>query len=378
VRLRATPTVGSGIRWYTDREVTRVRDKFDEGDDSHLQQYGQIASHTEENLRGDAARRMARCVKVGEGVEGSPFAVLCRVGLSGLTYPAEFWFDPDAHDTLFCSLNANCPPHLWFPVGRTLDSIATATAVYFTGRPADPPENPAQYAARIRQQSSGREVPDDWTTTRMLLGMVGDMAEEENRFIRRPAFCRGFDSIATGPDENRMVPLTVFHTLQTFSRIRLEYHRWLQYDDGEGGTISPVVAEIAYPACPHGDLIRVYNAAMDNDVPEDVPVDVLGALFGYPIKGLPRLYRVLDPMGQPGDITYTLGLLVATEGHNPTLQACLREFSTHASPQVRAKVVRHANITRNEELLRDMLEREQDPAVREMLVDILEPMAEEE
>jgi hypothetical protein len=378
VRLRAAPAAQSGIRWYTDREITRVRDKFDEKGDSHLQLYGQIASHTKQNLRGDAARRMPRCDKVGEAVEGGRFAVVSRVGLSELSYPAEFWFDPAVPDTLFCSLNANCPPHLWIPVGRTPTEIASALTVYFTGRPADPPESPAQYAARIRQQSPGREVPEDWTRTRMLLGMTSDMAEEENRFIRRPGFCRGFDSIATGPDESRMVPETVFHTVQSFSRIRLEYHRWLQYDDGEDGTISPVAASITHPLCPHADLIRVYNAAMDTDVPEDLPVDVLCALFGYPIKGLPRLHRAMHMKADPADITYIMGLLVAAEGDDAILVSRFREFATHPAPQVRLKVARHAHITRHDEILREMLEREQDPAVRETLVDILEPLAEEE
>jgi hypothetical protein len=282
-------------------------------------------------------------------------------------HPAEFWFDPSAPDTLFCSLNASCPPHLWFPVGQTLESIAAATAVYFTGRPADPAETAIQYIRRVAQRSQGREVPDDWITTRFLLGLTSEMSDEENRFIGRPAFCRYFDAMATTAGEDRIVPETVFHTLQSFSRVRLEYHSWLRYSIGEDETASPIVAEITYPACPHGDLIRVYNEAMDTDVPEKLPVDVLAALFGYPIKGLPRMYRVLDECVDPADITYNMGLIVVTEGHDPTLMACLRKYANHTAPRVRERVGRYANTVGHPELTREILAAEPEESVRQSL-----------
>ena len=288
-----------------------------------------------------------------------------------LNHPAEFWFDSNSPDTLFCSLSDHCPPHLWIPVGQTLDSISAALAVYYAGQPADPAENAAQQAFRVRQQSRGREVPDDWVTSRVLLGMTGDMAGEENRFIFRSTFCRSFDAIATYEGDTRLVRNTIFHTLQTFSRVKLEWHTWLQYDDGDGGTISPIAAEITYMACNHGDLIKVYNAAKDTDVPEDIPVDVLAALFGYPIKGLPRIYSVIANVTDPPDITYNLGLAVAVEGHDPTLMSCLREFSTHPAPRVRDRVGRYAAITGHQDFVREMLAVEKDDAVRKTLQGLL-------
>ena len=211
-----------------------------------------------------------------------------------------------------------------------------------------------------------------------MLGVVGEMREIENTLIFRNAFCRTFDSMATALGNNERVPRTAFHTLNSFSRVSLEYHSWLQYDDGEGGTASPVVAEITYPPCPHADLIRVYNAAMDTDVPEGVPVDVLAALFGYPIKGLPRLHRAIGMNSQPEGITYVLGLVVATEGDDATLVARLRELAVHPSPRVRARVATHAHVREHDELVSEMLSREQDAGVREHLENILGPLAEEE
>jgi hypothetical protein len=158
---------------------------------------------------------MAGCVKVGVGAEGGRFVALARSMGTIFNYPAEFWFDPNAPDTLFCSLSDHCPPHLWVPVGQTLDSVAAALAVYYTGRPADPAETAVQYIRRIRARSRGREVPDDWVTSRVLLGMTDDMAKEENRFIHRPTFCRYFEAIATNTEDNRLVRETVFHTLQS-------------------------------------------------------------------------------------------------------------------------------------------------------------------
>jgi hypothetical protein len=106
-------------------------------------------------------------------------------------------------------------------------------------------------------------------------------------------------------------------------------------------------------------------------VPEDVPVDVLCALFGYPIKGLPRIYRVLDNCTDPPDITYNLGLAVATEGHDPTLMKCLRKFATHTAPRVRDRVGRYAHVIGHDELVREILATEKDSEVRQTLQSLL-------
>lgn len=365
------PEAECGIRWLTGPEIARATREFDADTDDHLGLYDELHSYTATDLRGDAAKRIPGCMRMGVGAPGGRFVALARELGSVSEYPAEFWYDPAAPDGLFCSLNGDCPPHLWFPVGRTPESIVEATAAYFSGRPADPPETGGRYAARIRNRSPGREVPDDWVTTRVLLGLTTDISRDENRFTFRPAFCRNFDAIATGPEEDRNVPETVFHTLQSFSRVRIELHSWLRYAAGAGETASPMVAELTYPACGHGDLIGAYNAAKDTDVPLDVPVDVLAALFGYPIKGLPRFYRVMNPDSPPADITYTMGLIVATEGHDPTLMAFLREYARHSNPQVRARVGRYAHMTGHDELVREILSVERNSAARKELVGIL-------
>jgi hypothetical protein len=374
--LRTVPEAESGIHYYTDEEIRAARAKFDEDGDGHLELYGKIHVPSEVDLRGQAVEVMTKCVKVGEGVEGGRFSVLNRIMRSDLSFRAEFWFDPSSPDGLLCSLNRDCPPHLWFPVGRTLESVTAALAIYFTDLPADPAEGPATYAARLRNAATTRAVPSEWHTARMLLGVVEEMREIENALVFRSAFCRSFDALATA-GSGRRVGVTSFNTLNSFSRVVLEHHHWLEYAIGKNRTGSPVVAEITYPPAAHADLIRVYNNALDTDVPLDVPVDVVGALFGYPIKGLPRLHSALNQERDPGGITYVMGFLVATEGDDAALVAELQKFSTHASPQVRTKVARHAHIRQQDDLVRQMLDREQDPNVRQALEGMLAPPAAE-
>lgn len=368
-QLRTSEGSRSNIVWLADEEI--ARSKFDRDKDSHLRMYDDVYFYTEEDLRGDAAARVGRCVKVGVGADGGSLVAHARSFKTIFPRPAELWFDPSAPETLFCALNDSCPPHLWFPIGNTIDSILSSTAIYFTGRQADPAETPGQYAGRVRGQSKGREVPDGWITSRFLVGMVDEMRSVENRFIVRSGFCRSFDAIATFDEDDRIVRETVFHTLHSFSRVRLEFHSWLQYDDGEGGTISPIVAEVTYPAAAHAELIRDWNRSADMDVPENLPVDVLAALFGYPIKGLARMYRVLGECTVPGDITYNMGLLVATEGHDPTLVACLRKYATHPAPRVRDRVGRYAHRIGHPELTREILAVEPDENVRQALRGLL-------
>src|SRR5262249_4924865 len=77
-QLQSTSDTDSGIRWLSAKEIAKVRDEFDEDDDSHLEMYGDIHSYTDEDLRGDAAARMTECLKVGEGAEGGRFVALAR------------------------------------------------------------------------------------------------------------------------------------------------------------------------------------------------------------------------------------------------------------------------------------------------------------
>src|SRR5215510_10854944 len=89
-QLRVAPEAQTGIRWFTDKQIAKARDEFDEETDGHLKLYGTIASYTDENLEGDAAERLARCVKVGEGVEGGRFSVASGgFAGAGLNYQAE-------------------------------------------------------------------------------------------------------------------------------------------------------------------------------------------------------------------------------------------------------------------------------------------------
>jgi hypothetical protein len=374
LNLRSTPEAQSGIHWHTDEEVRELHSR-DREEDSHLDLYGRIATEHDGSLEEEANELLARVVPVGVAVTGGRFSARNQIMRTQSNFPAEFWFDPSSPDSLLCSLNAKCPPHFWVPVGQTLESIGSGLAIYYRDVPQEPAEGPAAYARRLRSGSAGRDVPTDWTTTRMLLGVIGDMREIENAMIFRSGFCRSFESLATA-NSDQIAPATTFHTVNSFSRISLEYHSWLSYSMGGEETGSPVVAEVTYPLASHANLIRRYNQALDTDFPLEIPVDVVAALFGYPVKGLPRLHGAMTPDDAPGNITFVMGFLAATEGDDAVLLARFQEFSTHPDPNVRARVGRYACVRQHPELAQQMASVEENASLKEYLQGLLQPTQE--
>jgi tetratricopeptide (TPR) repeat protein len=114
-------------------------------------------------------------------------------------------------------------------------------------------------------------------------------------------------------------------TVASRSQISTEYH--------PGGCY---VWEIRYHPNPWPEVVDSFNARLDVSFPNSLPVDVVGALYGFEFSPLAQLWQLMEAESEPSALAGWIDLLAAT-GHNDLRTAYrLRRHLSHPALPVRA------------------------------------------
>lgn len=291
----------------------------------------------------------ATCVALG------PDAVITRGAVrKGSKRPAAWWI---RDGRLFLSLNVVAPPELWVEVPADRDGVANAVRAL---RPAD-------------------DAPEK--AFRFFIGLLPRFVEDfmsiENRLTIDP-YCEGLPNLlgSAAPNDGRTDcfddPLHVsqFETLLSTSRITVTaLHAML-----EQGSIG--IGTVEYRPAPHADVVRAWNAAKKSDWPLDVPLDVLGAMDFATGASLSTIEGWISDPAQASFATIVAGVLLTAPGpavaSESEVAALLARHATNADRDVRRAVGYLCAMFGIREQLDRMIAEENDPDVREALLEMAE------
>ncbi|MGA8112878.1 MAG: hypothetical protein WCA46_04350 [Actinocatenispora sp.] len=299
------------------------------------------------------------CVGRGPGV--------ARRGI-GYDVTVYWYLDPQAPDTLWCALGAEYPSWLWFPVPPTVAGLREALSDVLDRPSLRRPDLPASVrgflgyrrnvqvphvysgefvefnGADLARYFSGVDYvePRSWGSVRVddpLRDDVGAVSPLTMMALGR----------ADSAQRLGMVPSMTWRTLHSRSYLSIEVH---------GQEL--VCASVRYRPSPasHRGVVARLNERTGRTWPEDLPLDVIGALTGY---GFDRADDLAHNLEHPDRIASMVWVLAALWQGDLRRTRRLREYATHPDPAVRRAVVRMASWYNYRFLLYDVALVETDP-----------------
>ncbi|MGA8112880.1 MAG: HEAT repeat domain-containing protein [Actinocatenispora sp.] len=310
----------------------------------------------------DAERRTGKLL-VGTGPSTT------RRGM-GYDIDAHWYLDPADPDSLWCALGGYFPAWLWIPLSARPDALREVLSGTFPRPELGRLELTAlfrgylgfRHEVEVPNVYSGEFVevnghdldryftgvdfvePQSWGSAHL-----DDPLKDDVGFV--PPLQMIAASHGTKSQRLGLIPSMTWRAVHSRAYLSIEFH-----------TRQVVCAAIRYRPTPasHRAVVARLNEVADISWPEDVPLDVIGALSGlHPSSeagladnlanpaALPAMVRILAAL-RAGDLRATLGL---------------REFAAHPDPEVRLAVVRAAAWYNYQFLLYEVALAETDPEV---------------
>jgi hypothetical protein len=327
-----------GIRWLDrgqrDEATNGIRGRY--GDELPL---GVL--HTDATL--NACRRLVADVEVvatGPQLGGE---------VEGTGDDAVWLLDPKRPDGLLLALSEEFPPLLWLEAGRTLADLRTTLAEFWPGSAPAPTRLTLRRRVRGFLCRRGDEVlpnpysgePDEadfhafsrhfvfspfvrahgWGSSQLDDPWPSDLSEVSSLAMIR----FGRQMLAQHAER---VPSETYRTRYSRAYLGIQAHP---------GDL--LLAEIRYQPARHQVAIELVNAELGLDLPLDVPVDAVGAVFGFPFVQAGQVEAALAERAEdPGRMAGLVGVLGALLEGDLLASLRLRQLAHHHSAVVRAAV----------------------------------------
>jgi hypothetical protein len=366
--LKKDPQAGEGIHWFTPEESEAKRAElvrwYESGD-------ARVRHHLPDAAFTAARSQVARFLPLGEGPTASDRA--------GNKTRCWLLMDKQSRDELRVALSPVHPPFLWLTAGQTATSLKEALAPYFPSF-----------------------VPAEEKLERTLRGFLGtgathkiDLMQLHTRYAHS-AFLDGTawgsahkkdplqsDMLLKGPEGEEQArryreqapegpPSFSFRTL--FSKSILRAEAFANVADG----VNVFIGELRYQPAKQAELIRKLNSLLGTKYPEELPVDLAGALLGLPFDTADVIRPALQQQTDPAKISFGLICLDCLAPDDATAEKDLRPSAAHEDGSVRQLVANLALRRRLKGLLAEMTEKEQHPEFKQQLVEASQLLAQRE
>lgn len=320
------------------------------------------------------------------------------------------WLDPSsAQPKILVQLGACFPPLLWMPVKPQLDSLKRFFTEFATMESRSVTQNVQAFedmlqAIQFKELSYAEEhtksdlhtkildylndvdpdtIPDDEheNTACFFMGNAPDLKILETNLMNNPFVFN--TPILLGSSNKYMssqpVQSSKFRTVFSRSVITIEVRNDLRVELGDGGMsdkdmVLPVFARINYPSNTRMSkpIPQRVNRIFMTDYPDDMPVDVIAALFGNAMRSYRSTYRDFEEILQSsGDIEAALIAHLAILRY-PEFDKVFDRFYRHDDPIVRLACLKGASELGMKERVLEMKELETKDDISQMVDSILE------
>ena len=328
----------SGIHWFTPEEA--------------------------EAKRAELAEAAARFVPVGEG----PTAL----DRQGHKTRSLLLLARQSPDELKVALSPTYPPLLWIGAGQTAASFKEATAVYF----------PQFMPVEDKLERTVRGFLGTGAGGKLDLIQLHDRYKAAAAFIDPLAWGSQYtkdpflDSMPRGPQgqdlarrysEQAKEGLATFSFRSLFSKsvLRVEAH----------ANVAPgvhlFIGQVRYHAAKQAAVIHELNQKLGMHLPEDLPVDVAGALIGLPFDPPEVIRAALPQQTDPAKLAFGLLCLESLDADAAALEKDLRQYASHPEGSVRQLVANLAHRRKLAPLLSEMAASEPHPELKKQLTAML-------
>lgn len=353
----------SGIHWFTPEEAEAKRaelaDWYEKGD-------ARVRHHLPDAAFAAAKEQAARFVPVGEGPSTTDRQAHKTRGLLMLARQSA--------DELKVALSPVHPPFLWLGAGQTAASLKDALAPYFLSYV--PSEEKMAHTVRGFVGTGGPKLDliqlhDRYKESAFLDPLAWGSAFKKDPYL---------DTVPKGPEGQTLIRryrdqdpagLATFSFRSLFSKsvLRAEAHANL------APGVHVFIAQIRYHAAKQAQIIHDLNQRLGMRLPEDLPVDVAGALIGMPFDPPEVIRAALPKQTEPAKISFGLLCLESLDSDNAAAEKDLREYASHADGGVRQLVANLALRRGLKSLLTEMAGREQHPELKKQLTEASQRLA---
>jgi hypothetical protein len=348
----------SGIHWFTPEEAEAKRAELVHGYESGDER---VRHHLPEAAFAAATEQAARFIPVGEGPTASD-----REG-----HKTRCWLllSKQSPDELKVALSPVYPPFLWLSGGQTAASLKEALSPYFP--PHTPSEDKLERTVRgflgtgAKNQIDLIQLHDRYKASAFLDGLTWGSAHKKDPFL---------DLLLKGHYDQEMAqsyrnqapegfPSFSFRSLFSKSILRAEAHA----NVAEGVNI--FVGQLRYHPAKQQALIRELNQRLGMKLPEDLPVDLAGALIGLPFDPPEVIRAALPKQTEPAKLSFGLLCLDCLASDDAAAEKELREYASHSEGAVRQLVANLALRRGLKPLITEMASREQHPELKKQFTE---------
>ncbi|WP_224363455.1 hypothetical protein [Hyalangium versicolor] len=363
--LKKDPKVTeSGIRWFTPEEAEAKRVELASWYETRDER---VQHHLPDAAFNAAKEQAARFIPVAE----TP-ATADRLGQKTRGW---LLLGKQAPDELKVALSPVHPPFLWIGAGQTAATLKDALAPYFLKYAPSEEKMGSTVRAFIGTGAVNKidliQLHDRYKASAFLDGTAWGSAFKKDPYL---------DTVPRGPEGETMIrryrdqdsaalPSFSFRSLFSKSVLRAEAHA----NVAPGAHI--FVAQVRYHAAKQASLIKGLNERLGMHLPEDLPVDVAGALIGLPFDP-PELIRAALPKAtEPAKLSFALLCLDSLASDNAAAEKDLREYASHPDGHVRELVANLALRRGLKNLLTEMASRESHPEFKKQLSEATQRLA---
>jgi hypothetical protein len=357
--LKKDPQVTEpGIRWFTPEEAESRRAElagwYEQGD-------ARVRHHLPDAVLAAAKEQFSRFVPVGEGPTASD-----REGNKTRSW---LLLGKQSPNELKVALSPLHPPFLWLGAGQTAASLKETLAPYFPAHM--PSEDKLERTVRGFLGTGAVnhldliQLHDRYQASDFLDGLTWGSAYKKDPFLEMlPKGHYGQEMIqryrAQAPEG---IPTFSFRSLFTKSILRAEAHAHV----ADGVTI--FAAQLRYHPAKQQALIRDLNQRLGMRLPEDLPVDLAGALIGLPFDPPELIRAALPKQTELAKISFGLLCLDCLASDYAEAERDLREYASHPEGAVRQLVANLALRRGLKSLLSEMAVHEQHPELKKQLTE---------
>jgi hypothetical protein len=318
-----------------------------------------VRHHLPDAALAAAKEQFSRFIPVGEGPTASD-----REGNKTRSW---LLLGKQSPDELKVALSPVHPPFLWLGAGQTAASLKEALAPYFPAHM--PSEDKMERTVRGFLGTGATnhidliQLHDRYQASDFLDGLTWGSAYKKDPFLEMlPKGHYGQEMIqryrAQAPEG---IPTFSFRSLFSKSILRAEAHA----NVAEGVNI--FVGQLRYHPAKQQALIRDLNQRLGMRLPEDIPVDLAGALIGLPFDPPEVIRAALPKQTDLAKISFGLLCLDCLASDYAAAEKDLREYASHPEGAVRQLVANLALRRGLKSLLSEMAAREQHPELKKQL-----------
>jgi hypothetical protein len=269
--------------------------------------------------------------------------------------PVGWYADPAEPDQLWCALGPGYPGWLWVPVTPQPGALAEVLGGMFPKpalKMADFTRHERGFVGPMNEIGlpnvyTGEFVPfnghdlDRYNTGVPFLdggswgsAHVNDPQPDDVEFASPLAVLAAINQDRHGQQMLGRVPSMTWRTMHSRSYVSFEIH-----------TLALVCVRLSYRPAPasHQAVVARRSAELGFNLPGDVPLDVVGALTGFPYNAEADIIESATSARDPAQLAEGLRLFAAMAEGDLERMMPLREYARHPDPAVRLSVLRIAN-----------------------------------